>query len=230
LTWEQITGPLRDIEQIQDAMWGFDSALEDIERRTGISIEEDLLSQATGEYALAVVPDSGGLPAEPEVPLGLVLMAEVERAGTMRDALDDFAERLAGSGLVAAWPQESRGITTLDTGEGWTLAYGFVDDFLVIGSSPAAVEAALEGEDDPLADSRLMQAAMSPLPSDARAFMFADIQTLISAISRAGDDDEQEYYERELEPYLAPVEAVSLGIGLLADDRLVRGTLFVKVD
>jgi hypothetical protein len=227
LTWDGLMTTLHAVQDLEDALWDVDSTLEDIELRTGFDIADEIYSQMTGEYALALVRDRTGIPGVEDVPLGLVLMAEVNKPGTTRSTLDDLAQALARAGIVSTFPERDRDTTYLVTGAGWSLAYGFVDDFLVIGSSPAAVEAALKGEDDPLSETSLFRETLTRLPNEARGYLFADAESIIDAILEAGSSSDRDYYERELKPYLESLQAVGFSLGSMDDGGLVRGTLVV---
>ena len=227
MTWEGLMATARGVEDLYDAVWDVDHTLQDIESRTGFDVNEELLSDFTGEYALALVPDKTGFPGAEEAPLGLVLMARTKRPSSTRSTLRDLTQALGYSGMVPSLPVEERDITYLNTGSGWTLAYGFVDDFLVIGSSPAAVDAALEGQDDPLAGASLYQEALRRLPGKARGYLFADAEAIIDAVLKAVSRSDRDTYERDLEPYLESLEGLGFSLGSMDEDGLVRGTFVV---
>ncbi len=227
MTWRGLLDTLRSIEDLGDAIWDVDSTIQEINAKTGFDVDSDLLSDLTGEYALALVPDRTGFPGSDEAPLGLVLMAEVTRPNRTRSTLGDLGEALVYAGIVSSFPIEERDITLMDTGAGWTLAYGFVDDYLVIGSSPAAVEAALDGKDAPLAGARLYRDALARLPGEARGYLFVDASSTIDAILKGVSAYDRDLYESDLKPYLESLEGVGLSLGSMDEDGLVRGTLVI---
>lgn len=227
MTWQGLMDTAHSIEEFGDAVWEVDSILQDINDRTGFDIDRDLLSEMTGEYALALVPDRTGFPGSEDTPLGLVLVTEVARPNQIRATLRELGQALAETGIVASLPVEQNNMTLLDTGSGWTLAYGLASDFLVIGSSPAAVEAALESHEAPLSGSSLFGDALTRLPEDARGYFYGDVGSTIDAILKGASAYDRDYYHDDLEPYLSSLDAVGFSLGSMDSDGLIRGVLVI---
>jgi len=68
---------------------------QEIETETGVHLTRDIINKLTGEYALAAIPDSGGLFGDEDIPLGFIFFAQVEDKDRLHRSLYDLIKTFA---------------------------------------------------------------------------------------------------------------------------------------
>lgn len=89
---------------------------------------------------------------------------------------------------------------------------------------------AAEAEDFALAENRLFQAAMNPLPADSRGYVYVDVQQSIRTISKALDDEYKDEFNATIRPYIESICAISMATEPMDENGVLRGVLFVHTE
>lgn len=222
-------GLLAGMRGMQD-MEGVQEFVDELEYLSGVRLEDDILANMTGEYALAVLPDPTGLLGDDKIPFGILLLTEVKDWRTVELGLDGLATYLEDEGSIIVRRQEIEGTTFMlleDPWQEWVFGYGFVDDVLVIATSPEVLRAMLRDESRSLADEDMFKAAIKPLSNKASSYFFLDAQEVIRTAYRMMDEWGKEDFDREVRPYLEPIQAVSMSVEPMDRKGMARGTLFI---
>jgi hypothetical protein len=125
-------------------------AKQTLDSRLGISIDDDLIGQLTGDLAASIAPDGGfGVRAEVERPEALS-----RTLAKMADVLPSFAE---GAGLGAVTVEKPSGggdLYKLTQADGDDIAFGVVDGVLVVADDPAEAEELAAEQPEPVDDAQ----------------------------------------------------------------------------
>jgi hypothetical protein len=112
-------------------------AKQTLDSRLDISIDDDLIGQLTGNLAASIAPDGGfGVRAEVERPEALA-----RTLAKVADVLPSFAEGAGFGGVTIKKPSGGGDLYTLTQADGDDIAFGVVDDVLVVTDDPADAEA-----------------------------------------------------------------------------------------
>jgi hypothetical protein len=212
-------------------MEGFQDTLDEVRSETGVDPVDDVIARLTGEFAIALLPDPAGLLGNDTVPLGLVVVAQVEQPEELKASLDSLIRTLEGEGLTLG--EDQIGGTTFallqdPNGEG-TIGYGIKGDLLIIGSSPRMLRAAVQGGDRPLSDNETFRAAVKPLSGRATSYLFVDVDEAVRLIYEAMGPAEKADFDENIRPYLEPFRAISMGAEPTDKEGMIRGMLFLTV-
>jgi len=204
--------------------------LEEVRYELGIDLERDLFSWMTGEYAIALVPDPTGFFGDPDTPLNLLLLIEAEDRDLVERKMALVADALAYSSGDVFETQKIGGIQVQamedDYGEGF-IGYGFVGDFLVIGTSRNTIEAAATARQSPLSDNTTFNKTCSPLPDKNNGYFYLDVEQATNIIYAAFSAYDREEFDRDVRPFLDPIKAVALATRQPVKGETGQGTLFI---
>ena len=207
--------------------------LEDIQYELGIDLERDLLSWMGGEYALALLPDPDGFFGDPDIPLSLLLLVEAEDRNLVERKVAQVADALAYSAVTGGFrTQEIGGVKMQiieDEYSGGVIGYGFVSDFLVIGTSWDALEAAVGAWEYSLSKDATFKKVTSPLPDKNSGYFYLDVEQALEIIHDALSPYDQEQFDQNVRPFLDPIRAVALATRQSAKGEMRQGTLFIYV-
>jgi hypothetical protein len=223
-TWETAMASGADTEGLQEI-------LDQIRSETGVELVDDVIARLTGEFALALLPDPAGLLGNEAVPLGLVVVAQVEQPEELKASLDSLIGTLEGEGVTLG--QEQIDGTTFallqDPDGGITLGYGLKDDLLIIGSSLEMLRTAMQGRDQSLSDNDTFRTAVSQLSDRAASYLFVDVDKAVRLIYEVMGTAEKADFDENVRPYLEPLRAISMGAEPTDKEGISRGTLFLYV-
>lgn len=185
----------------------------------------DLLQLLTGEYAAALVRDDEGLLAESlGEPYGMVIAAQVADGNDALAELDDIFDDLARDTDSRHETDEVGRATVgyLDNAfaGGRFLGYGVDGREMILGTSEALVEGALEAENT-LADSPRFRSTIDALPSGGLLYVYLDSSYLIDWLSGLIGLD-----ERSTDDYADRIEAIGLAIEPLSRAGEMNAELF----
>ncbi len=121
-------------------------AKQTLDSRLGISIDDDLIGQLSGDLAASIAPDGGfGVRAEVERPEALT-----RTLAKVADALPSFAEGAGFGEVTIDKPSGGEGVYTLTQADGDDVAFGVVDGVLVVADDPAEAEELAAEEPEPV--------------------------------------------------------------------------------
>ncbi|HFD38635.1 MAG TPA: DUF3352 domain-containing protein [Anaerolineae bacterium] len=222
-SWKAFMSTMQGASDIEDLVQAF-------ENETGVHLIDDILAQMTGEVTLVILPDRNGLFGDEETPLGLLLLAQTDDPVALKASLDDLADYLVDE-IEAELDQQEIGDTTFtmleESWSGLSLGYGFVDDVLVLGTSAETLQEVAQTRDESLAATKTFQAALDPLPNKSSSYLFLNVPKAIRLASKMMDEDERAEFNRDLRPYLDPIQALSLGTEAMDRNGMMRGTLYL---
>jgi hypothetical protein len=204
--------------------------LEQLGSSGGADAADGLLSGFSGEYAIAVSADSGGLLGDTDVPIGLVALFDMaHRADAERsaDELGDLFSGLVGGQPVAAELDGAQVWMVQDSYGGGSLSYGVVGDKLVVASSLDLARQVVESAGESLAESDRFREAVKPLPGRNRGYMYVDVELAVRALDWMLDDMARREFNESVRPYVQGVRTVALAAEPMDADGIVRGVLFV---
>ena len=222
--WETTLAPNADTE-------AFGATLDEIRSQTGVDLVDDVIARLTGEYAIALLPDSSGLLGQEEVPLGLIVLAQVEQPEELKASLDSLSKALVEEAGIL--DQDQIDGTTFavvkDPNGGGQLGYGLKGDLLIIGTSRNMLQAAVQGEDQPLAGDETFRAAVNPLPDRATSYLFIDVDGVVRLVYEQMSPTEKADFDENIRAYLDPLRAIGLGAEPIDRQGMARGTLFLHI-
>ena len=206
--------------------------VEEIERETGVHLVDDVLSEMPGEYAWVLVSDRAGLLGE-DVPVGLLLFIEIEDRTQIEQSLEDLADALAEDGYLDFYQDEVNRVPVWFLGDeeaDVAVGYGFVKDYLFIGTSKNVIELATDTGGSALADSKRFQTAVKPLPGGSSGYVYVDVQQSVEVIYRTLDDYDRDEFDENIRPYIESLLAISLATEPMDNNGVLGGALFVYTE
>lgn len=196
---------------------GFSEVMDSFEQAAGFRAE-DLFAVLNGGYAMAVLPDEGGLIgglSGTEGPtLGFAILAETSDENAVLNMLDQLNERLTGmGGDVEIKTQELAGVEayTLGSSYGRTpyLVYGVGKGHLALTTSTGLFTDIHDGGAT-VADAEAYKFVTARFPKDMSMSLYVDVRGTIELLKTlpgfAG-----EAYEEEAGVYVAPFKALAMG-------------------
>ncbi len=209
----------------------FEEQLEDLEDELGLKVDEELLSWATGEHALAVIELGEAVDA---VPVGAFAVFEVDDQTAAEGALEDIAEAIEEGAYMEFKEEEIGGVEMQvlvdEYMEEILLGYGFTDQYLVIGFLEGGLEAAVDDSIEPIANDEMFKSVIAHLPSSNRGYFYSNVEVIWQLIYENVSDYDKEYYDDEVTPFVEPIKAVGVA-GSVTDPQegFSRGTLFIYI-
>ncbi len=212
----------------------FDQSIGELEEQLGINLENDLFNWADGEYALALIEDPAGLMGDQENPLGVAVLIEASDRRAAERGMNRIAVNLEAQGGERFMDETIAGFgfrTITDPYADITLGYGFVGDFVVIGSSRLALNELANASGSPLAKNATFREAIAPLPEKNSGYVYLDMAGLVDLFYRQMSDTDRRDFNRDVRPYVGTVRAVSMAAQSSGNkDDALRGSLFMLLD
>jgi len=213
---------------------GLSQSIREIEDQLGISLESDLFTWADGEYALALVEDSAGLMGDQTIPLGSALLIEMNDRRAAERTMNRIAVNLAaqsGEQFADETIAGSSFRTLTDPYADITLGYGFVGDFVVMGSSRQILNSLANASDFPLTKDAIFKEASASLPEKNSSYIYLDVTALVNLFYRQMSNSDKQNFDRDVRPYIATVRAVTMATQAAGSkDDTLHGSLFVLFD
>ena len=236
--WEEFRDSLENLDPY--AQEAFEEFLEEMEDETGVDLERDVIDALTGEIALALLPsdlrdffDEG--PASGVVE-GL-LLAGIEDAASIMDALDTFAEALEDEGIDI--DRDSLGeydvVTTRSDeifGAGdYEPGYVVTEEWAVVGSNIDGLEAfyeAVSGETGALGSKAEFRELAEAAPEPLHYLLYTDIAGVLEMVEDALDDDTAKQYRQDVEPLVDQLGAFMLAVSVTDAEIRLSATLTLR--
>jgi hypothetical protein len=138
-----------------------------------------------------------------------VSVREEDHNGTTITVFDlgDASSLAALFGMMSGVPLDP----DVPSGERVELAFAVTDDVVVLAASPSFARAVLDaGAGDSLADDARYQAQLGKVGSENTSSLFVDLAAVRAMIERLGADNPEMLgeYERDIKPYLLPLDAI----------------------
>ena len=221
--WEAATAGLRN-----DA--SFTKGLGDIQRASGLDLDRDIFAWMTGEVALGLVEDRDGFAGNRNMPVGGVLLIEATDRAKAEAMMAKLSVLLAqqGMGLTAGRVGGQEMQVMAPTRGLPSAGYGFVGNYLAIGTSTAVLGQTAESAQASLATNATYKEMDGALSKNRTSLFYLDLRAIMkTATAMSAADDVTGL--REAEPYLRPIKALALGGEPLGTDNTLRAQLFVLI-
>jgi hypothetical protein len=219
------------VKQSLEANPDFSQQMQDLEQELGFSVEEDIFSWMTGEYALVLLETT---PLDEfSFPMGGYSLIGASDVNQARSHVEKIAGILAeGEGL----PLESQTVqgiemTGLPGPEGQFLGgYGFYKDYFLVAFQEDAVKALSSAGQNSLSNSANFKAVQSHLPASNYGYFYADLDQLQRLAEGQLSDFEREDYEANVRPFIEPVHALGVAASNVGVEQgLSKGILFILI-
>ena len=214
-------------------LYGVRDGLREIERETGLNLEQDILAWLKGEAAVVLLPENAGLFGEKDVPLGFLAVIGVSDPKMAESKLQKLESRLSEEGAIintdtiggqkVSYILEPYGRETL-------AGYGIRDNYLLIGTSRGIIQQTMGKVSDPLASSPTYKQALKELPEPEDCCLFVDVDKGLELLNRTLSPYEREEFDREVYPYLKPIKAFSITQKTDTKAGLSNGAILVTLE
>ncbi len=223
--WDNVLETWEEEEDFQETVQGLKYGF-------GIDVEEDIAAWMTGEYALAILPDPSGLMGE-EIPLGLLLLFEVEDKDLVEDKMESIVEVLTEQLGMSLEEKKIQGVKMqilTEVSSGQVFGYGFVGDFLVFGSSENMLSEAVGAQAEALADDGNFKKVIAPLLAENSGYLYLDIEKTIELVDQVMPPSALKDFDEEARPFLELIKAFSATTGYVAEENVAKGMLFFWIE
>ena len=232
--WEEFRDSLENLDPY--AQEAFEEFLEEMEDETGVDLERDVIDSLTGEIALALLPSDLRDFFDEGLASGVVeglLLAGIEDAESIMDALDTFADALEDEGFDI--DRDSLGdyevvTTRVDDILGGDYEPGYVvtEEWAVVGSNIGGLEAfyeAVSGEAGTLGSKAEFRELAEAAPEPLHYLLYTDIVGVLEMVEDALDDDTAKEYRRDVEPLVDQISAFMLAVSVTDAEIRLSATL-----
>ena len=200
--------------------------------QTVIDIDADVFAWMTGEFAIGVVPAKPLVSAGPTAPpLGLMLLIEAKDAVLAKDKMTKISGALTKQGLTFSTKKVNGSDMQVVTGmeaQGITAGYGFLDNFVVIGSADDVLSAAVDGKKAPLNKSSEFALDFKVLPQPNYGVGFFSIPRIVEVVKGSLSKTQLTSFQTDVEPALKNFKSISVGGGVPVEG-VQSGVLFIHV-
>ena len=236
--WEEFRDSLENLDPY--AQEAFEEFLEEMEDETGVDLERDVIDALNGEIALALLPSDLGDFFDEGPASGVVeglLLAGIEDAESVMDALDTFAEVLEDEGIdvdrdslgeydvVTTRAEEIFGAGDYEPG------YVVTEEWAVVGSNIGGLEAfyeAVSGEAGTLESKAEFRELAEAAPEPLHYLLYTDIAGVLEMVEDALDDDTAKEYRRDVEPLVDQISAFMLAVSVTDAEIRLSATLTLR--
>jgi hypothetical protein len=226
-TWENA------LNQIEEISSDLNYQLLDIGEFYGIRIDADLLSWATGEYALALI-DAQAM--DGEIPMGGFFIQEVSDPDDAEEFVDNILALLGmGMGGMNFHEREFGGREFQMAGSdimGEDLfGYGITDkDQLVIGVTEEAFDRLLSGDSKPIRNNSQFKSVRKHLPDKNTGYLYVNVDSLTRHLYFIMDEYAREEFNQDVQPFIEPIKAFgAASTGMDPKSGLTQGAIFIYI-
>jgi hypothetical protein len=182
-SWQEITAQAKNNPSSAQATKQIRKAVKDA---TKLDLDKDILKWMTGEFAIAAIPSSQGLLANPGFGL-VVLMQTSDRKATtkMLTKLDDLAASSSSGVLPQGVEIKSKNladkqIVTWNIGPSTVASHGFIDDKHAFWAMGDLSETLIPSPSQKLPDSSEFQALTTGLPKNNGGYFYLNMENAIA--------------------------------------------------
>ncbi|TMC49559.1 MAG: DUF3352 domain-containing protein [Chloroflexi bacterium] len=208
------------------------SAIDNMQKQTGIDLDADVFAWMTGAYALGIVPAKPLEALGPTAPgVGALLLFEAKDMSVVKSKLDKIAGVLAQQGLVFT----KRTVNGVDVqvlsgaeGLGLTVGYGFLGNYLVLASADDVLTTAVDATSAPLSKDAEFLQSTKPQLQPRSSLTFVSLPRLIEAIKPTLSRSQLNDFQVNSEPLLKPFKSVSFSAGI-PKDNVQAGMMFIHI-
>jgi hypothetical protein len=221
---------MREQMEAQDLGSAFDESIASLDEQLGFSVEDDLLANLDGEFAIAILPSSDGPLASQDIALGLALLFETSNPSGLEPVLSGIADLAAEELGLAPEAVDLDGTEFFQVGApfiGELIAYGLVDDlFMITTSARTAGDVLADGP--ALPDDADYRAVWQTIPEGMNPILYVNLAGLLGSIREGMGSSDREDFDAEIGSGLSPIEFIAMG-NRHSSPEVQLGTLIVFV-
>jgi hypothetical protein len=210
----------------------FEQQIADMEKETGINLDQDVFGWMTDEFAVVVTQAESADP-----PVGGYALIGGDAAKTVEDKTANLLEAYSQSQGGMPLPFQEQTIaghemnTIPDPSTDKMLAgYGFWDNYLVVGYQEDALTAGFAAGDDPVTNNAHFKAVSSRLPAKNYGYFYVDIDAVRTLMETPSLGLSNESYANEVKPFIEPLRAfgsaTDAGSG---QNGVIKGSMFLLI-
>ncbi len=203
--------------------------LDGFQETFGFSLQDDLLNQMNGQWALYAMPSTQGiLPSETNVDLAISLLAQIDDASAIQSAADHISS--AGlSGGVTVNTTEQAGVTYYELSsigvEYPMFAFGAGNGYALFSTDINAIQAPFAAGTLLTGTSRYRQAE-GALPGRMQPSVYIDLQTLFATLREGMGADQWDAFDQSTH-VLQPVELIAAANALVSEGVMRSTYVFI---
>ncbi len=206
-----------------------DEQIEDLSDELGIRLDEELLSWASGEFAVAVV-ESGNFDY---IPVGGFAVFEVDDEEDAEALMEDILDLLEDFGDFEIDTDTINDVEVTLIIDPWEeevlFGYGFDDKHLILGFTEDGLEQAI-GDAGSVTRNDSFKAVQKRLPSKTSGYLFINLEEIMNVVVDSMSEWDREDYEEYGAPLIDPVKAIGLaGEPMDMGKGIAHSTLFVYI-
>lgn len=211
----------------------FGETMQDMEEELGFSLEEDIFSWMTGEFAVVLLEVAP--PDEYSPPLGGYALIGTDDVDNARSHVDKVIGTFEEQGIMPPLETQTIGGVEMnvfidDYNQKVMGGYGFYNDYFLLAYPGDAIEVVTSASQNPLANSNNFKAVQNRLPTQNYGYFYADIDRARQLIEKEMDDYDREEYEKNVRPFLEPAHALGVaanneGVG----QGISKGVFFILI-
>ena len=230
-SWQRFRDQLEEQEDYRAER--IDSALDELDKETGINLERDVIEQLVGEITLALLPGAlrfeENLSAFESGAIEVLLVAELGDSSGLKRALGmlvDFVEDVLAVGIHREDIGGYEAVTLDLSGQGgiveeYSPGYLFTEDFIALGTTAGALQQmadALDKKAPSVRSAPEFSRLISMAPDNASLVAFADVAAIIDMVVDALPPGTRSRYEDDLRPFLEPLNTF-FAAATVSDER-----------
>jgi hypothetical protein len=211
----------------------FEQQIADMEKQTGINLDQDVFGWMTGEFAAVVTKAESSNP-----PVGGYALIGADDAKTVEDKTNNLLEAYSKSQGGAPLPfqkqtiggHEMNTIPDPQTNNKMLAGYGFWDNYLVAGYQEDALTAGFAAANNPVANSAHFKAVSGHLPAKNYGYFYVDIDAVRTLIETPSLGLSNESYANEVKPFIEPLRAFGIATNAGSNQNgVIKGTMFLLI-
>jgi Protein of unknown function (DUF3352) len=214
----------------------FEQQIADMEKQTGINLDQDVFGWMTDEFAVVVTKAEASGPSAP--PLGGYALIGGSDAKTVEDKTNGLLEAYSKSQGGMPLPFQKQTVAGHEMNvipdpstDKMLAGYGFWDNYLVVGYQEDALTAGFDAASDPVTNNAHFKAVSSHLPAKNSGYFYVDIdaaRTLVENTPSLGLDSSS--YAQEVKPFIEPLRAFgSASDAGSSQNGVIKGTMFLLI-
>ncbi len=208
----------------------FKQQIEDLGTSLNLTLDEELFSWTTGEYAFAVIEDST-VDEFAQLPVGVFSIFEVNDQEKAEGLMNDIVSLAQ---MVLFTPFETQTIEGVEVQvieqAGLSIGYGFPPQHLVIGMGEDALKAGVSEDILPISGDETFQTVTNHLPSENNGYVYINVKNSWQFAYNSMGEYDREIFDADLRPYLEPLEAIGMAGRVTApQDGIAQATIFFYI-
>jgi hypothetical protein len=208
--------------------YGKNNFLQSFEQSFGFSLQEDLINQLTGPWAVFVVPSRQGLlPTQADLNLAITLLVQTEGDMDLQPITAGLKNLSPMSG-ISVNQQEQAGITYYEIGNsGYSaamFAFGAGNSYFTLGTDLDELRVSASDENT-LLQSASYQGTIKSFPAGMQPYLYFDLENLLANLREGMEASELESFNESIR-YIESVGVISLSTRIL-QPNVVQSSLVV---